>query len=330
MWFKSVVVFLFAALMGIPVFAQTPGFSGFVRVRPDRELYAEVIPAQAGRPYVVLINGLTYGLRQYDGFARALSARGLGVVRFDPDGMGRTLLRYAPSVAAYPIEQQAKDMKAVLTALGMRPPYSLIGLSYGGGLQMAYSMMYPRDVRHHILVAPYTQPLESQDRWIQSQIWANRQTVPLNPATDDQLYDFFLRQIVYMTYPTAEPVVLENPFKLEATFNLVRGIRRFRPVDVAQHLPAGTIHLMTAVADQYIPAHVLEDFWSKVPPSARMSRIKVFQTEHKMTEVVPDFVAGWVMEILKGNPLLRGGRDFTGWPFTKTVRTGQQEFQLKD
>lgn len=321
---------MFIALFAVEfVWAQAPGFAGFVRVRPERELYAEVIPARAGMPYVVLLNGLTYSLRQYDGFTRSLTARGLGVIRFDPDGMGRTLLRYAPSLAPYPIEQQARDMKALLTSLGFRPPYTLVGLSYGGGLQMAYSLMYPRDVRHHVLVAPYTQPLDAQDNWIRSQIWATRQMVPMNPATDDQLYDFYLRQIVYGTYPQAEPVVLENPFKLEATYNLVRGIRHFRPVDVAERLPAGTVHLMTAATDQYIPGQVLDQFWSRVTPAARMSRIKVFQTEHKMTEVVPEFVAAWIMEILRGNPMLRGGRDFSGWPYTRTVRAGDHEFRLE-
>ncbi len=40
--------------------------------------------------------------------------------------------------------------------------------------------------------------------------------------SDDDLYDLFLHQIVYATYPQAEPIVLENPFKLEATYRLVQ------------------------------------------------------------------------------------------------------------
>lgn len=306
------------------------GFEGFLPVRPHRELYVDYVRAQAGRPTVVLLNGLTYSTRQYDAFVRPLLQKGIGVVRFDFDGMGKSLLRYAPSVAPYPWEQQARDTQTILRQLGLRPPYHLVGLSYGGGIQAAYALLFPREVKTLIMIAPYTQPLESQDNWIKSQIWATRQMFPTNPASDDELYEYFLRQIIYATYPQAEPIVLENPFKLEATYNLVRGIRQFRPVDVADRLPAGTVHLMVAALDQYIPSPVLETYWQKIAPAAKMSRLKVYQSEHKIPEAVPEFAAAWVMEILKGNPLLRGGRDFEGWPYTMRVRSGNIEFRLQN
>lgn len=336
---KSVLLMILLSVSAVSVRATTiespfdpsaSGFEGFIKVRPDRELYVEYVKAQPGRPTVVLLNGLTYSLRQYDAFANRLKERGLGVVRFDFDGMGKTLLRYIPSVSPYMWDQQAKDLKALLVAMKIARPYNLVGLSYGGGIQTAFATLFPNDVKNLVMIAPYTEPLKSQDTWIRSQVQATRATFPANPYSDDDLYDFYLRQYVYGTYPSAEPIVLENPFKLEAVYNLVRGIRRFLPIEEAHKLPAGTVHLMVAVSDQYIPKEVLENFWSRVPASARMSRIRVYQTEHKMPESIPDFTAAWVNFILKGHPLLGGGRDFEGYPFTRRVKTGNQAFELKD
>lgn len=305
-------------------------FKGFIRVRSDRELYVETIKAQPGKETVVLLNGLTYSLRQYDAFASRLQQRGLGVVRFDFDGMGQSLLRYAPSMSPYPAEQQAKDLHVLLAALKIAPPYNLVGLSYGGGIEVAYALQFPREIRRMILIAPYTEPLEGQDNWIKTQVATTRATFPLNPYSDEELYDYFLHQYVYSTYPASEPIVLENPFKLEAVYNLVRGIRKFLPVNFADKLPAGTVHMMQAVSDQYVPKEVLEKFWKKVPTASKMTRIYVYQTEHKMPEAVPDFTAAWVNFLLKGGPLTSGNREFEGFAYTKSIHYGNKSFELKD
>lgn len=327
---KWLIQVLVAILALSEVALATQSFQGFVRVRPDRELFVDYAPAQRGQPTIVLLNGLTYSTRQFDAYTKALVRRGVGVLRFDFDGMGKTLLRYAPSTSAYPFDQQARDLKALVTALRIPPPYSLAGLSYGGGIAIAYGLMFPQDVRHLILMAPFTQPLEGQDTWIRAQIWMTRRTFPANPASDDELYDFFLRQIIYSTYPQAEPIVLENPFKLEATYNLVRGIRKFRAVDFADRLPPGTVHMMVAGFDQYIPFNVLDRFWQQTNPAAKMSRIVVQGSEHKLPEAMPEYTAAWTYQILKGNPLLNRGLDFEGWPASMTARSGNHQIDLKE
>lgn len=298
-----------------------PLFKGFIPVRSNRELYVDYVAPRPGMPTVILMNGMTYSTRQWEAYSKELTRRGVGVVRFDFDGMGETLLRYAPALHAFAWDQQVKDAHALFMAMGLRPPLNIVGLSYGGGIGVAYALQYPREVRNLILMAPFTEPLVQQDQWIKSQIWFTRRTFPANPATDDELYDFFLRQIVYTTYPQVEPIVLENPFKLEATYDLVRGIRKFRAVDVADKLPPGTVHLMVAANDQYIPAPVMENFWSKINPAARMSRILIHDSEHKMPEAVPELAAAWTWQILKGNPELRFGRSFEGWPQGLKVRS---------
>jgi pimeloyl-ACP methyl ester carboxylesterase len=307
-----------------------PQFQGFIQVRPDRMLYVDYVQAKPGFPTLILLNGLTYSTRQYEFYARAMIKRGVGVLRFDFDGMGQSLLRYAPSVAPYPYDQQARDTMTLLNKMKIPGPYHFAGLSYGGGIGLAISLMYPRSVKSLLLIAPYTEPLESQDKTIKSQIAATRIAFPMNPATDDELYDFFLRQNVYSSYPMLEPIILENPYKLEAVYNLVRGIRKFNATTFADRLPAGTIHLMIAATDQYIPNGVLNNFWNKINPSAKMNKTLVYQTEHKIPEVYPEFVAKWSMQVLKGNPLLSRGRSFEAWPLISVVKSGNQKIPLED
>ncbi len=308
-------------LVCLSVIASAEVLKGFVEIRKDRELYVEYSPPKEGMPTVVLINGLTYTLRQWDSFASPLVAKGVGVLRYDPYGMGQTLLKYAPIVSVILYQEQVMDLKILLQKLEIPAPYNFAGLSYGGGLAAAYTASYPDDIENLILMAPFTRPLEDTDKWIQSQIWATRKMFPMNPYSDDDLYDYFLRQIVYSTYPQAEPIVLENPFKLEAVYRLVQGIRKARPLDLTEKIPTRALHLMIARQDQYIKPAVLDEYWDAVPLRARASRLYINDSEHKMVEDVPNFTASWVYEILTGNPTLFRGLDFEGYPYEGKARS---------
>ncbi len=321
----AIVMLVSGFFVSISTLAQT---KGFVQVTPERELYVDYVPAQKGLPTVVLINGLTYSTRQWQNFAEALLARGVGVLRYDPTGQGQTLLRYAPVVQVIPVQQQIEDLHTLLNILKINGPFNLVGLSYGGGVASGFAAAYPSLVKNLILMAPFTRPLEGQDRWIRAQIWATRQMFPFNKLSDDELYDHFLHQISYATYPQAEPIVLENPFKLEATFRLVQGIRKFRPMDLTHLLPPKSVHLMIARQDQYIETSVLDEYWDAVPVSARASRIYINGSEHKMVEAVPRFTAAWVYQIVSGNPKLFTGGDFEGYPYRGEVRQGDERMEV--
>lgn len=274
-------------------------FKGFIKIREGRELFVDYVKPQAGQPTLIILNGLTYSTWQWDRFVAELEKRGTGLLRYDMFGMGQTLLKYAPATDVIPYQDQVEDLKKLLTVMNLKGPYNFVGLSYGGGIGLAYSFIYPQDIKNLILMAPYTEPLEGQYNWIMSQIWATRQIFPYNPASDDELYDYFLHQIVYATYPQAEPVVLQNPFILEGVFRMVQGIRKFRPVDLTKQIPA-TTHLMIAEYDQYIPRPVLNNFWDKVPATSKGTCVVVKNSEHKIPEAKPAFAAKWVYEIIQG------------------------------
>lgn len=334
---KALVLTVMACLVSLNVLASAssqsqevpydpvaPNFKGFVKISASRELYVDYVKAKDNKPTIILLNGLTYSTRQWEKMTQPLLVRGIGILRYDMFGMGETLLKYAPVLSVVPYQDQVSDLKALLTSMKLKGPYNIVGLSYGGGIAIGYAAAYPNDIKNMILIAPYTQPLDEQDTWIKSQIWATRKMYPYNPASDDELYDYFLHQIVYATYPQVEPIVLQNAFMLEGVFRMTQGIRKYRPLDMTDLIPAKSLHLMIARQDQYIKPIVLETYWNAIPKAARASRIYVNDTEHKMPEAIPNFTAAWVYKILSGEELYFQGRDFEGYPFKGEVRTGDQ------
>jgi pimeloyl-ACP methyl ester carboxylesterase len=296
-----------------PLWSHANWEKGFVRVSTRHEVYAEYKAARPGNPTFVFLHGLTYSVPSWNALRRHIEtlAPDAGLLFYDMMGTGRTLMRGSLPVN-YEIrhEEQTVQLRALLDRIGIRKAV-FVGLSYGGGIGIHFAARYPNLVSDLVLMAPFTEALADQDRWIRSQVKAARAMNPWNPASDDELYDFFLRQFIYSTYPAAEPVILENPFKLEAVFRMVQGIRSFRAEDFAPLLPHGKVHLLTASHDQYIPANVMESFWRSVPAASRASRIELAFTEHKIPEAAPGFAAAWILELIR-NPLLRRGLSFQG------------------
>lgn len=284
----------------------------------EEKIFVRHKPASDGEPTIVLLNGLTYSTRDWNSFANALVDLDpkKGILRFDMYAMGKTLLEgKLPVLQTVPYQKQVDLLAKVLKELEIQKPH-LVGLSYGGGIALAYAAQYPMKVGEIVLMAPFTEPLESQDRWIRTQIHLNRAMFPYNPASFDELYDYFLKQIVYATYPSAEPTVLENPYKLEAVFRMVQGIRKFEAKAFVKDLPENSVHLMVANQDQYIPQEVMDKFWKQLPKAKRASRINISYSEHKIPEAIAGFAAAWTMEILK-NPELKKAKTFEGnsWRF---------------
>lgn len=280
-------------------FDLTKNFKGFVSI-PAKDLYVDYIAPQAKKPTVVLLNGLTYSTVQWDQMVTELQKKGLGILRYDMDGMGKTLLRHGVKPEPYAYTDQVEDLYSLLQTIKLKAPYNIVGLSYGGGIASAYSFKYGSTVKNVILMAPYTEALAQQDNFIKLQVALTRLYFPFNPATNDQIYDYYLRQICYTTYPVVEPIVLENPLKLEAVFRMTQGIRKFRAIDEVHHFPAKTVHLIIAEKDQYIPREVLTGFWDKIPESAKASLTILEDSGHKIPESKPAEASQIIEDIIYG------------------------------
>lgn len=295
--FTFVLTFLFLVLLKLSALAATPE-KMWVPVSPSKELYVEYYAPAEGQPTVVLLHGLTYTTHQWKAFIKELTKRGLGVVCYDMEGMGQTLLKYAPIKATIPLTSQIDDLHILLKKMKIQKPYNLLGLSYGGGVGFGYAVKHPKNVGHLILMAPYMKPLEKVDTYIKSQVAATRLLNPFNPYTDDQVYEFYFRQFVYQTYPLQEPIVLENRYKLEAVFRMSYGVDAFIPENNTHKLKV-TTHLIVADKDQYFPITEYQQFWNLFPEETKANFIIIKNSEHKIPEAQPAQAAQVVQQILE-------------------------------
>lgn len=300
-----------AALKASAVF-DGKAFKGFVAIAPGKELYVDYVPPQAGRPTVVVLNGLTYDIRNWDRMMPELRRPGNGILRLDPMGQGRTLENHGPAKQPIDLADQSKDLAALLDRMNIRERVHLLGLSYGGGWAMSFAAAYPERVKNIILMAPFIASMPDQESMIKMAIDMTRLTFPFNPASDDELYEYFLKALVYSTYPLAESDILKHPYRLEAVYRMIQHIRKMDIPALTRLLTDQTVHLIVASKDKYVPQAILDQFWNELATRFKASRLDIKQAEHKVPESTPNFAAGWINQILAGNAEIKDGRAFKG------------------
>jgi len=302
---------------------QSTWKKGLVEVRPGQKLYVEYRAAVGNKPTLFLLNGLTWSTRDWKKFVAAMDDidPDIGFVLYDMRGMGRTLIEYAPIRENILFEDQVDDLKALRTYLNVKGKTALVGLSYGGAVSIAYPAKYPRDFDLSIAMAPFIERLTDQDVMINGWIGQHRMLYPFDPRTKEELYDHYLRILIYSTYPAYEPVLLENPWKLEATFRMVQGAKNFTAVGQVEGLPKDKLHLMGAMSDDFVKPERLEIFWNAVKAKAA-SFLKLKLTKHKIPSEEPEIAASWVYQIMTGNPHIAHGAVFVGDPFKGEARSG--------
>lgn len=310
---------LLVQLLSFTTWARTENLAGLVEVN-KKKLYVEYNPAKDDRPTVILVNGLTYSTQNWKAVARSLIAAGYGVVSYDMAGMGVSLLSNIIPTTPVLYSEQVNDLKTLLRGLKIRAPYNFAGLSYGGGILAAFTAKYPNDVGNLILLNPYTEFLETQKNWIKQQIANTRRIFPSNPSTDEELTDYFIRQLVYTTYPLAEISTLENPYKLEGITRIVQGIRMYQPIEDTQDIPQRSLHLVISEEDQYIPQNIYSKYWKAVPAKSRACLTYVKYSEHKIPEAYPQFTFQFIKGVLDGQPLLFNGDVLVADPITMEIK----------
>lgn len=295
---------------------------GFVRLDTGHNVYVLADIENRNFPTLLLLNGLTYRIGSWDRLVQNLPQTSVNIVRFDMVGQGATMQSQAPYAAPIPYSEQIEDVESLLRYLNLNDVVT-IGLSYGGAIGIEHAIKYPNRIAQVVLMAPYVAPLMFQDNVIRAQIASTRMMFPLNPATDDELYDFFLRQHVFYTYPIAEPVVLEHVWKLDSVFRMVQGIRHLIVADNIENVTV-PVHMMTAEFDQYVDSGSHAGLWKAIPKSVRKSKVTIGASEHKIPEARPVIAARWIMEIVNKNIMLQTGKEFFANPFymTATAKDG--------
>ncbi len=323
------VLLILVLLVSGSVFAR--GFEkSFINVTKDRRLWVEQRAAQNGKPTLVLLNGLTWSTRDWGPFVQDLTAidPDLGLVLYDMEGQGRTLLDRAPVDWDIPIDLQVDDLRTLLQKLNIKGDVSVAGLSYGGAIALYFSAQHPRIFKQVIAIAPFLERLREQDYIIQT--WVNHHKVvyPLDSRSDTELYDHYLRVYVYSTYHLAEPVILENPYHQEAIYRMVKGAKNFTAAAYGRQFPKNAIHVVGAVDDDFVKDENLGAFWKGLPGNRQASYLRVEHTQHKIPALRPEITASWVNQILKGNPDLHRGLIWQVDPYEGNARSGERTIPL--
>lgn len=109
--------------------------------------HLEVLRAGSGSPAIILVAGLGNAL---DSWARITpaAAKLSTVVAYSRAGLGRS----EPSPHDYTATSAVVELHGLLTKLQLKPPYILVGASYGGILARLYTSLYPADVCGIVLV----------------------------------------------------------------------------------------------------------------------------------------------------------------------------------
>ena len=326
---KTVFLVLWSALSYLCADAHAESVKGFVSLDDKTSVYVDYEEKSSTSDVVVFLNGLTYDTTDWDRLIHAGAKQwSANLPRYDMRGQGRTLIKHGPIFEDVPFEQQVEELSRLLQKLEIKKPVILLGLSYGGGIAQAFAARFPSRVKSIVLLAPYVGPLKQQDQWIRAQIRWTRYQFPYNTATDDELYDYFLRQLVYSTYPSAEPSILSHPYKLEAVFRMVKTMRGMDVAAQARRFPDHSVHLVVALKDQYITLDEMNAFWGLIPTTKRASRMNIIGSEHKLDKSVPRFFAGWMNEILNGNESVTNGRVFEGDPIKGEAISGTVRIPL--
>jgi pimeloyl-ACP methyl ester carboxylesterase len=309
-------------------FSATPDFQGLVELSNNQKIYAVHYKAAAGQPTVVLVNGLTYTTKAWTKMVEGLVGHDFGVLSYDARGMGKTLEASGPVKTAIPVETQADDLALLLNHFELSQA-QLVGFSYGGALTTAFAAKYPERVEKLILIAPYVKPLKQQDDQLNQKVRMHRFFYPWDKRSDDEVYDLYLQQLVYTQYPIAEPMLNEHPWRTEAVFHLVQGVRKFKTLEAVTKLPAGKVHLIVAEKDQYVPKADHEELWKTLTATQKLSRTTVLGSEHKVPEAVPAFAAALVRELVTGNAVLAEGKSFVADPKTGLLKSDREQLKLE-
>ena len=307
----STFVLFVGVVSSLSSFAQEQtikAFKGFVKVplnplapveAPGKtlEVFVHINPPAQGKPWVLLLNGMTYSTENWNSSVAELKKLGIGTFRLDLRGQGRTAEKEGLLDFPIPYQQQVEIIESVLRRFRATEKLNILGLSYGGGLGLAFAAKNPDWVENIFAVAPYLKPISQQDQWIRLLVAQTKLFAP--HLSEDFLYDFYLRWLVFGTYSRAEPEALNTFAKIQAAFDLARGIRSFEALSIVRELPSKSLHLVVAGQDQYLTdPQEMDEFWFKLPNRVRETMIVFQGVEHKVPEAAPEFLAHWVHYIL--------------------------------
>lgn len=117
----------------------------------DGVTHYEVAGPEQG-PAVVLIHGFSVPSYLWDGVFTELASAGFRVLRYDLYGRGYSDRPNQP----YDRALYDKQLRELLSAVGIRQPVDLVGISLGGVVAAGFAVDHPEQVGKVVLIDPFT------------------------------------------------------------------------------------------------------------------------------------------------------------------------------
>lgn len=233
------------------------------------------------------MNGLPDTLNDWRQKVPLLIEKGYGVLTFDFRGQGHTLAYNSPHLGDLSWQAQVEDVKQLIDFFKI-PKVVVSGLSYGGGIALAFAATHPDRVQKIVAFAPFVEPVQPTEDALNKRV---QDILRVFPDTDPvKLFEALFRVIVYTSYPIAEPSVLAHPLKPEAITRLALGIRSLDLSKMIHRLPKRSLNLVGGSVDTSVPLEVIERLWHSAPKSVRQS-YTTLDTGHRITTWRSDFSA---------------------------------------
>ncbi len=280
----------------------------YVQLPNGHVLYARHIKAQGGKPTIYLMNGLDDAATDWEPIVELLTSEGYGVVTFDFRGQGWTLAMNPFNLKNLGWKDQVADVDQLRVFFG-HTKIAVSGLSYGGGIAIAYATLHPENVEKIIAFDAYVTPDKAQVAKINSQVDAY---MLLNPfANRDEVYKEIFTSTVIIPAIPSEIKIIDQVNKLEATVDLAIGLGGFDINVLYKTLPPQSLVLVGGSEDPLITQPILTNVWNTISASIRSAYVVMLGLQHRTTTYAPTEAATIIKESLDPNGRLNSGRIFT-------------------
>jgi pimeloyl-ACP methyl ester carboxylesterase len=202
----SVGAILFTLLFPAIAVAQSPQLIDVGGYRLD------VLRTGNGAPPVVLVGGLGNPLDTWTQIVPSVAQFSM-VVAYSRSGLGRS----EPGPSKHTAKDSVLELHVLLTKLQLKPPYVLVGASYGGILVRFYTSLYPNEVAGLVFVDSSSE--EQVKRWGE-----------LDPKYPNQFREFFDERL--KTLKGAEADETRESMRIQAAAG-VEGMKPLPDIPIA-------------------------------------------------------------------------------------------------
>jgi pimeloyl-ACP methyl ester carboxylesterase len=284
---------------------QSDGVRLFARVRGQ------------GKPAVIIEAGLSPAVEWWP-VADQL-AQHTQVVTYDRAGWGFS----APSSSPRTADQITRELRALLSALAIEPPYVLVGESIGALYAQHFARTHANEIAGLVLVHPITTDhgrFESELPGAEYQNLFNLRPRMMGLATLAQLGLLHLaKPLPYQAFVPPDAALLRSLYAIEPTYRAMAAEHRMlhqsieqtasaselsAPLVVVHHCSKCFVRELTSVQMAYDDAESIEQLWRSISlataessPHGRM--IEATRSSRYLHVAEPELVSGAVLELIR-------------------------------